>query len=754
MPAFTLDPGRYATADDRGASGPPTPLDETRSVTDDPAIDPVARLAAVRDSGLLDAPPSPALEHITETACRLLGVPVALVSFIDDDRQFFAAQTGTSERLTRARQTPLSHSFCRHVTRGNAPLIVNDAVANPVVAGNGAVVDDDVRAYLGVPLHTAGGVPLGALCSISSNPRTWSDADLRILQNLAEIAVTEIAMHRHMHTAERARTDLQRTLAELERVYDGVPVGLCFLDEQLRFVRVNRVLAELTGIAVGDHLGRTIGGVLPRLGPLIEPRLRNVLATGDPVRAWDLPELGEDGQSGRWLRVHLHPVRDGDDHAAIVGVNCVVEDITPHRAAETALQSARDAAERANRAKSTFLANMSHEIRTPLTAMLGYAERLKEAGEPEVQRGYAETICRNGKHLLTIINDILDLAKIESGRFTVAYDACEPQALARGVVELLADRAREKNLTLDLRVAGPLPPSIRSDATRLRQVLLNLVGNALKFTEVGGVTLEIRHDATTGRLTFSVTDTGPGIPADRLEALFEPFVQLNEAHYRVHGGTGLGLAICRRLCEAMGGALRVTSTLGRGSRFVADLPAMTGTPGTTGTTDTTDSADTVRGAMVHPPAVSAPGVGSDPPPDDDRPPDHAEDHPPLAGLRVLVADDRPDLRRLLCLLLEDEGVITAEAADGAQAVHAVLHADGPSPHLILMDMQMPVMDGYTATRQLRRAGCRVPIIAVTAHALAEEKQVCLDAGCDDWVTKPLDAERLIRTVRRLAPANR
>ena len=729
----SLDPGRYAAADDRRPTGSATPLDETRSVTDDPSVDPAARLDALRDSGLLDAPPSTSLQRITETACRLLGAPVALVSLIDTDRQFFAAQTGTSDRLTRARQTPLSHSFCRHVTRGNAPLIVNDATTNPVVAGSYAIVDDDVRAYLGVPLHTTDDQPIGALCSISDRPRTWTDADLRVLENLAELAVTEIAMHRHMHTAERARTDLQRTLAELERVYDGVPVGLCFLDEQLRYVRVNRVLAELTGPPVAERLGRTVGEVVPRLAPLLEPRLRAVLATGEPLRDWELLVPGRDGQPGRWLRSQMHPVRAGDDDDAIIGVNCVVENITPYREAEAELQSAREAAERANQAKSTFLANMSHEIRTPLTAILGYAERLKRDGDPDVQRRHAETICRNGEHLLTIINDILDLAKIESGRFTVNHDACEPRAVAEDVIELLADRAREKNLTLELKAQDPLPRFIHIDATRLRQVLLNLVGNALKFTETGGVTVEIRHYSIAGRLYFTVTDTGPGIPEDRIEALFKPFVQLNEAHHRIHGGTGLGLAICRRLCEAMGGELRATSTLGQGSQFIADLPAITESP---------------EASQGHDPAAV-----SDRPLTGGNPEDHAPDPAPLTGKRVLVADDRPDLRRLLCLLLEDEGVVTLEANDGAQAVHAVLHS-GPSPDVVLMDMQMPVMDGYSAARQLRDAGCRVPIIAVTAHALAEDKQACLDAGCDDWVTKPIDAEQLLAMVARYAHADR
>ena len=738
METSSLNPDRYGTADENQSANPAKPLDETQSVTADPSVDPEARMAALRASGLLDAPPSTSLQRITETACRLLGAPVALVSLIDTDRQFFAAQTGTSDRLTRARQTPLSHSFCRHVTRGNAPLIVNDATTNPVVSGSYAIVDDDVRAYLGVPLHTTDDQPIGALCSISDRPRTWTDADLRVLENLAELAVTEIAMHRHMHTADRARSDLQRTLAELERVYDGVPVGLCFFDEQLRYVRVNRVLAELTGPPVADRLGRTVGEVIPGLAPLLEPRLRAVLATGDPIRDWELLVPGRDGQPGRWLRAQMHPVRAGDDDDTIIGVNCVVENITPYREAEAALQSAREAAERANQAKSTFLANMSHEIRTPLTAMLGYAERLKLDGDPDVQRRHAETICRNGEHLLTIINDILDLAKIESGRFTVNHDACELRAVAEDVIELLADRAREKSLTLELKAQDPLPRFIHLDATRLRQVLLNLIGNAIKFTETGGVTVEIRHYAIAGRLHFTVTDTGPGIPADRIEALFKPFVQLNEAHHRIHGGTGLGLAICRRLCEAMGGELRATSTLGQGSQFVADLPAITDKP---------EHSDHPEASEHHETAAvsNRPLTGG-------NAEDHAPEPAPLTGKRVLVADDRPDLRRLLCLLLEDEGVVTLEAADGAQAVHAALHT-GPSPDVILMDMQMPVMDGYTAARQLRDAGCRVPIIAVTAHALAEDKQACLDAGCDDWVTKPIDAEQLIAKVARYAQAD-
>ncbi len=383
---------------------------------------------------------------------------------------------------------------------------------------------------------------------------------------------------------------------------------------------------------------------------------------------------------------------------------------------------ARLSSDAACRAKSEFLANMSHEIRTPMTAILGFSELLLEGGaSAKVRALHLETIRRNGAHLLAIINDILDLSKIESGRLEVEEIPIGTQALIDEVVALLRVRSDGRGITLEFEVDKGLPASVRTDPGRLRQVLVNLIGNAIKFTEKGSVRLSVGiegDDAT--RLRFEVTDTGIGIPAEKLEHIFQPFAQADGSTTRNYGGTGLGLAISSRLVAMLGGELSAKSEIGRGSTF----------------------AFTIRVGVVEP---------GDPPP----PPPKVEfpslpDEPGPSRGRVLLAEDGPDNQRLIWLVLEKAGFEVDLAENGAIALDRAL-AEWRAGFLfdvILMDMQMPVMDGYTATRKLREAGYDGTIIALTAHAMMKDRERCLEAGCDEYASKPIDRLSLVELVSR------
>jgi len=413
-----------------------------------------------------------------------------------------------------------------------------------------------------------------------------------------------------------------------------------------------------------------------------------------------------------------------------VSLDRLNQEIAKHKRTAAELRKAQEAAQSASLAKDEFLANVSHEIRTPMTAILGFTEVLLGSVTHPDAVAAAKTIQRNGAFLLEIIDDILDLSKIEAGKLELEQIACSPQQILSDVIELMQVRADAKGLCLEVAYEGKLPTTIRTDPTRLRQILVNLIGNAIKFTETGRVRVVVRWiDEETGapKLCFEVIDTGIGISADRLARLFTPFTQGDSSMHRQYGGSGLGLAISKRLAEMLGGTIRVSSQPGQGSTFSATLTA--------GPLDS-NGLDVEANHALR-------GAGGEALPQ----------QPIQLNCRILLAEDGPDNQRLLSFLLKKAGAEVTLAENGQIALERALsifpqwrrryNDRVDSYDVIIMDMQMPVMDGYEATRRLRDAGYRGPIVALTAHAMAEDRQKCIDAGCDDYVTKPIDRERLL-----------
>jgi signal transduction histidine kinase/ActR/RegA family two-component response regulator len=397
------------------------------------------------------------------------------------------------------------------------------------------------------------------------------------------------------------------------------------------------------------------------------------------------------------------------------------------------LVEARERAETASRAKSEFLANMSHEIRSPMTAILGYTELLAEDGDlnsaPQRRLDYIQTIRRNGEHLLTIINDVLDLAKIEAGKLSIETIACSPSQILEDVRSLMQVRAIGKRIGLELVYATALPERIHTDPTRLRQVLMNLVGNAIKFTETGNVTMRAAlRQQPRPMLAIEICDTGIGMSPEQLSRLFGAFEQADASTTRRFGGSGLGLRISLRLAAMLGGDIQVASEVGVGSTFTLLLP--------------TGALDDI--ALVTP---------GDRNPGNDKPAT-AEARIQLDGMRVLLAEDGTDNRKLISHILRRAGARVSVVENGRQLLESLLggRLDGPldpAPEvdLIVTDMQMPEMDGYTATRMLRARGCELPIVALTAHAMADAEQGCIDAGCDAYASKPIDKAHLLQVCR-------
>jgi CheY-like chemotaxis protein/HPt (histidine-containing phosphotransfer) domain-containing protein/anti-sigma regulatory factor (Ser/Thr protein kinase) len=383
------------------------------------------------------------------------------------------------------------------------------------------------------------------------------------------------------------------------------------------------------------------------------------------------------------------------------------------------LRQALSRAEHLAAAKSSFLANMSHELRTPLAAILGYSEQgLRDEAQAGEMRRCLQTVVRNGRHLLEIVNDVLDASKIEAGQMHVQQQPIAPLPLVGEAIELLRPRAAEKNLQLVLSAHWPLPARVLADPLRLKQVVLNLLSNAIKFTPQGFVAVRVRADAATGHWSIEVEDTGIGMDAVQCERVFQRFEQADESTTRRFGGTGLGLYISRQLARQMGGDLTVSSTPGRGSRFLVTLP------------------------LGLAPSWIEEG---DALPAHDEPVRQAT--PRLRG-RVLVADDVDDLRSLLRARIEAAGAEVVEASNGKEALERLAQT---SPDLVLMDMHMPVMDGRDAVAQLRRDGHRLPVYACSADVMEQDVAAFIAAGCDGTLAKPVDTVALYAVLSRHLP---
>ncbi len=510
---------------------------------------------------------------------------------------------------------------------------------------------------------------------------------------------------------------------------DGLAESLVVVDHKgvIRFA--NRVFADLAGQTREKIVGRSITK-LPWLNPDDHQPFPVGTESGLPwarsqsqgqACVGEMLEFRSGDRSLRTLNISCSPILGPGGQSR--GVMICGDDVTHLEDIKRQLRIAKDKADAASAAKSAFVANMSHEIRTPLNAVLGFADVLRRgmAANREEEREYLDLIHRSGKHLLELINNILDLAKIESGHVQVETLAFSPHQIVHDVVSVLGERARERGLKLADSIVTSLPQTIDSDPTKFRQIVTNLIGNAIKFTEEGSVTVVVSAvQARKSVLRVEVRDTGIGMTPEQAAKVFVAFEQADQSTTRRFGGTGLGLSISKQFAEALGGSLTVRSELGVGSTFTLELP--------------------IADAKQIPWIAPAQAIG-----ELRVPAAEASKEPPkcLIGRQILVADDAEANRRLIGLILTRAGAAVTTVSNGLEALDQIRQR---SFDLAVIDMQMPELDGYAATLRLREEGFELPIIALTGNAMKGDRQRCLDVGCHDFLTKPVNVDLLVQTV--------
>jgi PAS domain S-box-containing protein len=540
---------------------------------------------------------------------------------------------------------------------------------------------------------------------------------LSLVMNVRQMAARDAARLRSQESERRARV-----------LADTLPLLIAYLDRDLRYRFANAHYRAQWGLEPQDMLGKTVSEVFgPAAGPWLED-LKSALA-------------------GR----RLHYERDfqgpnGVDHFLVD----LVPDIAPDGRVSgfyltamniTDRKNSEQRAEAASRAKSEFVANMSHEIRTPMNAVLGVAYLLENTPLTQAQKEYVGMIRSSGQMLLGVLNDVLDFSKIEAGRMELAPQPFLLREVLDSLSNVMSLPANARGISLAIDAADEVPAVLVGDAMRLQQILLNLVGNAVKFTERGGVSVRVMLDQDAAeqglRLRFAVRDSGIGMDLEQQSRLFSAFNQADASTTRRFGGTGLGLAICRRLTELMGGDISVRSTPGAGSEFVVTLPF--------GVAD-----DDVP--VEHPALQTAAAQGwlmPEAPALQDAPPEpEPAPAPRLQGLRLLLVEDHP-LNQLVARGMLEHAGASVEVAENGQLAVDRLRDRAEDYDIVLMDVQMPVMDGFEATRHIRHTlGLKLPVLAMTAGVMQSEQDQCIDAGMDDFIAKPVDVEQMLDTISR------
>ncbi len=534
-----------------------------------------------------------------------------------------------------------------------------------------------------------------------------------------QVALGNARYREELHHELAETASAAENLTMLSLVVSKTRNAISMMEPDGSITWVNDAFVQMTGYGSAEAVDKRLDEVLfgPSTGERAVEAFRSALRNGEELTQ-DVLQYRRDGQT-YWVESNLIPVRDSAGQ--LTRWIAIDTDITKRRQAEEALLAAKEAAESSNRAKSEFVANLSHEIRTPMNAIIGMTDLTLETSLTQEQRDYLQTVRSSAESLLSLLNEVLDLSKIEAGKLRLEEIDFNVADVVRETINVLAVRAGEKGLSIDWHVPPDLPDVVRGEPTRLKQTLMNLIGNAIKFTDRGEVNVDVRsiwQNENEINLHFQIRDTGIGIPADKLDQIFEAFTQADSSTTRQFGGTGLGLTITAELVRLMHGRIWVESDIGQGSTFHFTVRLK------------------VVGNRLHGPLPRQSEQDSG-----------WSTERVVRSLKILVADDHDANRQLVTTVLRRRGHQCVAVSDGQDALDAWRREPFD---VILMDVQMPTMDGLEATSRIRQEEAsteqHVPIVALTAHAMAGDRQRFLDAGMDDYLAKPLRPRDLVRAV--------
>jgi PAS domain S-box-containing protein len=546
-----------------------------------------------------------------------------------------------------------------------------------------------------------------------------------------------LVVARDISERKQAEEALKQAEIRYKSLIASTGVMVWEIDSARALLSISPAFHAISGSACGDWIGRRFDLLLHPDDRAMALEMHERASNGETLPRYELRMRTETGDYVDCEFLLVAKIREGSTGRVLA----VIRDITEQRRNERRLehaklmQRAKEEAELANRAKSEFLSSVSHEIRTPLTAILGFVDVLSE--HPSLHGGPAEieehlaTIRQNGQFLLALIDDLLDISRIEAGHLRVENEPCSPVGIVSGVVESLRAKAEAKRLRIDVEFLGAMPPVVATDPLRLQQILVNLLDNAIKFTDRGTIRLAARaieHPGADQVLEITVSDTGIGMTESELIGLFQPFYRVPSVALNHPGGTGLGLAICKRIARRLGGDITVQSVPARGSIFTLSIPV----------SSAREEGDSRRLQESTEPSASA----------------AAHPLPGRLHARILLAEDNQANQRLISLRLSQAGAEVVTAGNGKEALDRASEADreGRPFDAVIMDMQMPVLDGYDAVRELRARGFTEPILAVTAFAMSEDREECIGLGCDDFVSKPIEWDRFMSKLARLLTA--
>lgn len=676
----------------------------------------IQRLKTVLSYNMMDTPYEEEFDSLAKLVSLICETPIAVISLIDDERQWFKAKVGIE-----GTEAPIEETFCRYTILQDEILEIQDAQLDERVKNYPQVqASSGIRFYAGAPLKAGNGDNIGTVCVVDSQPRKLTDKQRDALQLLTKQAMMLLETRKkNRELGVELEQIVESKIKEAERQ---------LLQKNAEYNLLLKAIKKSSGVVEFSPEGKIVSvnkNFLDSVGyqkeELLEKDHKVLFHQKDLEKLEEFWKTLRQGKfiSGRfrrkhkdgrdiWLQATYNPIVDLENN--IIRIINVTQDISAEIEAEKKLQQAKEMAEALNLQKDMFIANVSHEIRTPIHAVLGFTELLLEKEEDSQKKTYLQSVKTAGDNLLYIINDILDLSKIEAGIIQIEKEHFILREVVENVFNVLHLKAHQKKLRFVHRIAAEVPGSFIGDKNRLAQILINLLGNALKFTLTGSVELEVDLRSRVGEnaiLEFKIKDTGIGIPREKLTTIFERFSQADENTSRKFGGTGLGLNISKHLIEKQNGSISVSSTEGTGSVFSFTLPLLVD-------------------HKIHAPI-------------------NENLEPVLSGAktgRILLCEDNELNQRLIRAILSEKGLTVDLAENGTKGIELFKRN---SYDLVLMDIQMPEKDGYQATKILREEiGTEIPIIALTANFMLREKEKALRCGMNDYLSKPFTKEDLIQ----------